>query len=168
MSTPAAGQAGLQSLRVTCAAVITTPLVILLALVFLLQDSSTGSPPAWALAVPVVQAAVVALVVSTVGYRTVAIAPGTREEEARRTSLSAFTATTLVRLVLPESVAIVAVALAFVVEEGGLLVYVVGMVLGMVLMIWFGWPGERSITRVQESLEREGARSHLREALGTT
>lgn len=167
MSSPAPGPVSpLVTLRITAAAITVSPLVLLVAMAFVLSDSADEAPPLWALGAVVAYAAVIAVAASSFGYRVRAIAPGTPPEEARGQARAAFSSSTTLRLALAESVTVVSVVLAFLISEGGLLVVVVGAVLGVVIMTALGWPGDRSIARVQEALESEGTPSSLREALG--
>lgn len=161
MSTNATGPGPIASLRLTATALVTAPLVILLAVSFVLPTDEGGLAPAWAWAVVALAAVGAFVMVSTVGYRTVAIAPGTREDEARQLSLGALTSTTILRCVLTEAVAIVGLAVAFVVPEGGLLLYVVAAVVSVVLSVLLSWPSDRVIERVRASLERAGGTSYL-------
>lgn len=154
----------LSSLRILAAALTAAPLVILVAVSFALTGGG-GTPPTWALGVVALVGVLGASLATLIGYRTPAIAPGTTGEDARRQALAAFSASTMLRLALCETAALAGVALAFVVQEGGLLVLVVGVIVAVFLMILLGWPGDRSITRVQESLDREGGRSQLVETL---
>lgn len=161
MSMNASGPSALASLRITSTALVTAPLVILLAVSFVLPSDEGGFAPAWAWAGLAVAAVAAGGIVSTVGFRTPAIAPGTTEEEARRASTAALTSTTILRCALTEAVAIVGLALAFVVPEGGLMLYVVAAVVSVVLSILLSWPSERIVDKVRASLEREGGTSYL-------
>lgn len=150
----------LAALRLTAMTLVTAPLVILLAMVFVLPHDD-GTAPLWAWGVVALDAVFVAGIVSTLGFRTAAIAPGTPEDEAQQVAWAALQGTTLVRCALTESVAIVALVLAFVVPEGGLLLYVVATVVSVVLSIVLSWPGDRVVDRIRESLERAGGLSYL-------
>ena len=161
MSMNVPGSGPIASLRITATALVTAPLVILLAVSFVLPTDDGGFAPVWAWAAVGFAAGAAATVVSTLGFRTVAIAPGTPEDEARQTSLAALTSTTMLRCVLTEGVAIVGLAIAFVVPEGGLLLYVVAAVTSVVLSVALSWPSDRIIARVRDSLEREGGTSYL-------
>jgi hypothetical protein len=157
----------LQTLKVLCAALMSSLVLVLIAVSFVLAEDGTGTAPVWAYAVVAVVAAVDATLTGIAGYRFRPLAPGTPEEDARRSATAQVQTLTILRFALSEAVALAAVALAFVVEEGGIPLVALGVLIAEVLMSWHVWPSERVITRSQEALEREGARSYLREALAS-
>lgn len=106
------------------------------------------------------------LLLSAVGYRTPAIELGTPPDQAATRSAAAFSSTTILRMVLSESIAIVSVAAAFIVTRGEYVAYLTGALLALVLLAFHAFPRERTISKVQASLEREGAASYLCEKLG--
>lgn len=158
----------LLTLRTVVLSVTSTLFFFALALYFVLGTSDTAFdlPPLWLLAAQVVAALAIHLLLSAVGYRTPALAPGTPPQQAATRSVAAFSSTTILRMVLAESVAIVSVAAAFVVTQGEYVAYLTGGVLALVLLAVHAFPTERTVARVQASLERDGATSHLREKLG--
>lgn len=129
------------------------------------EDAATA-PPMWLVVAQLVVGVVVFAMCETVGYRTPAIAPGASPEEARRTSQQALTSSTFVRAALCESIALVSLAVAFVIPHGGVLGYAVGAAVSIALLLVHAWPGQRVIERIATSLERDGGRSGLREAAG--
>ena len=78
----------------------------------------------------------------------------------------AFTSRTIARLALCESIALASVAAAFIVDSGGYVGYLMGGAVSLVLLVVHVWPGEGTIGKTMTSLERDGARSYLREQLG--
>jgi hypothetical protein len=164
-STPTA-TSPLTSLRITVTAIVGAPVFMLLAVYFVLGDTLEDPVPTTWLLVVVVVAAASAVLTALVGYRTRAIAPGTDAEEARKVSREAFSSGTFLRVALTEAVAIISLALAFVAPEGGIFVFMLGAVLAIGLIALHAWPSDRVIARVQQSLERDGGTSHLREAIG--
>ncbi len=124
------------------------------------------APPLWLLGAQVAAAVVVHLEVGAIGYRTAALHVETTETEARRLSARAFNSGTVLRLGLCESVALGSVLAGFLIESGGYVVILTGAAISLVLMAVHAWPGDRPINKTVTSLERDGARSHLREQLG--
>jgi hypothetical protein len=104
--------------------------------------------------------------VEAVGYRTQPIAPGTPEEEARSQSVARWQAQMVQRSAFCEVVAIVSVALTFVVSPGGYVLTLVGCATSLVLMAVHVFPWSRPVNRFTDSLEKDGARSGLPEAFG--
>ncbi len=154
-----------RSQQVLCASLMSSLVVILMAVAFTLGSAGTGSAPVCAYAVVAAVAVGQTALIGSFGYRIDAIAPGTPEEDARTASVAALQRTTILRFALAESVALVALALAFVVDEGGLFVLALGVLAAEALMVVHVWPSERVVRRTQEALERDGARSYFREAL---
>lgn len=163
--TPTGAPSFHRTLRVLVTALMAAPVLFLVVGATILQDGFTD-PPWWMLGVVTGEAAVVLVLLQVVGLRTVpAIAPGTAEADARRLSATAFQANVILRFALCESVALVALALSFVAETGGMVVLVLGVALCEALMALFVWPGDRLVAAVQGALEREGGVSHLQAAL---
>ncbi len=158
----------LATLRILVLALMWSLVLIAFAMYFVLASSDDGlaRPPLWLVAAQVGAGVLVHVVVETVGYRVRAIAPGTPEAEARTRSGGAFRSALILRIALAEAIAVASLAAAFVVESGGFLGYVTGAVVSLVLVGFHGWPWTRPIDKTTESLERDGARSYLREQLG--
>lgn len=124
------------------------------------------APPTW---VPVAQLAagvVLHLLIGAIGYRAPAISPGTPPETAGRTSAAALSSGTILRAAMAESVAIGSLALAFLLTEGSYVTYLGGAVVSLVLFALHAFPSERTISRTETSLERDGGTSYLRHQLG--
>ncbi len=124
------------------------------------------APPLWLVGAQLAAAGVVHLEVGAIGYRTTALHVETTETEARQLSARAFKAGTVLRLGLCESVALGSVLAGLFVESGGYVVILSGAALSLVLMAVHAWPSDGPIDRAVTSLERDGARSYLREQLG--
>lgn len=153
----------LQALRTTVGAVMGGLVVLTLVVGSVLGFG--GYPPVW---VPWALGALAVLAhvaCTTVGYRTTPVRPGTAASEAARTGRSAFQQSTFVRMALCEAVGIVAVAAAFVVDSRTGMTVVVGAVLSLALLALHAWPGERTIARVQRSLDRDGGQSFLSDTM---
>ena len=71
----------------------------------------------------------------------------------------------MLRFALSEAPALVGMALAFVVDQGGYLVFLVGAAVSLVLAVLHVWPSDAQVTRVQQRLESAGARAPLLETL---
>ena len=102
----------------------------------------------------------------TIGYRTQPIAPGTPEDEARSQSVARWQAQMVQRFAFSEAIAIVSVALCFVVSPGGYVLTLVGCATSLALMAVHVYPWTRPVTRFADALEKDGARSGLLEAFG--
>ena len=72
----------------------------------------------------------------------------------------------VLRGALSESVAIASLALAFIVTEGPFVTYLGGAVVSLLLFALHAYPSERTISRTEASLERDGGTSYLRHRLG--
>lgn len=154
-----------RTLRVLVSALMAAPVLFVVVGATILEDGFTD-PPWWMLGVVAGEAAVILVLLQLVGLRTVpAIVPGTPEEDARRFSATALQSNVILRFALCESIALVALALSFVAESGGLVVLVLGVALCEALMALFVWPGDKLVASVQGALEREGGVSHLQAAL---
>lgn len=130
------------------------------------QDDALAMPSPLLLAAPVVAGVVVHVVLDAIGYRTAAISPTASTEETQRIAASHFGSAMIRRFAFGEVIAVVCIALGFIVTTGGYLLVLVGCATSMVLMLVHVWPGQRPVTKTAASLEREGARSGLSEAFG--
>lgn len=101
------------------------------------------------------------------GYRAPALAAGTTREDAEIASRLAYQSGMIKRFAFAEAIAILSLAAAFA-ELGGanFLGYVSGALVSLALMAVHVWPSERAVGRTMAALERDGARSYLRETLG--
>jgi len=158
----------ISQLRTLASSMMGSLVMIAVALFFVLvtPTEELEAPPLWLLGAQVAAGVVVHLLVESVGYRARAIPPGTTETEARRLAGAAFTTGTVLRFALCESIAFASVAAAFLVESGGYAGYLTGAAVSLLLMAVHAWPGEGPVGKTQTSLERDGARSYLREQLG--
>ncbi|MCW2753852.1 MAG: hypothetical protein JWQ32_1263 [Marmoricola sp.] len=159
----------LQALKLLCAALTSSLVIVLMAVtaVLLSRDvHGTRTAPGWALVLLVAVTVADTFLINALGYRFQPIAPDTPADAARTSSIRQLQTTTLLRFALSELTALAAIALAFLVDRGGVYLAVVGIAFAAALLAWNVWPSERVITRVQEALEREGGRSYLREGLG--
>ena len=98
-----------------------------------------------------------------IGYRPAPLHVETTEAEARVASVRAFTSGTVLRLALCESIAMGSVVAAFLVESGGYAALLTGALISLVLLAVHAWPGSGPIDKTVLSLERDGARSYLRD-----
>jgi hypothetical protein len=151
-------------LRLVVGAVMGFLVVMTLVLWFVLDDDG-GLPDLVWLAVVAATAVAMTAAVTTLGYRTPALAPGTPGDQAARTARTAFQAGTMLRMSLAEAPAIVALALAFVVETGGFALYLFGAAVSLVLLAFHAMPSAGTVGRTEASLDREGGRSDLARVL---
>ncbi|MDP2772537.1 MAG: hypothetical protein Q8O61_03190 [Nocardioides sp.] len=158
----------LMSLRSLVTALMGSLFFIAFALYFVVStdEGAFEAPPAWVLLVQVGAGLVLHVLISAVGYRTAPITPGTPPEIAGRTSVAAMSTGTILRGALSESVAIASLALAFIVTEGPFVTYLGGAVVSLLLFALHAYPSERTISRTEASLERDGGTSYLRRRLG--
>lgn len=159
----------LRTLKGLVLAVMSALVVIGIALALVIEPSGSdelfASP--WApIAGVVVLGGVLFVVIDVIGYRAEPISPTASPEEAVTHATAALQNSTMLRLALADSVAIISVALAFLVTEDGLYVYLVGAVLSLALLGFHVFPWQRPLARVDAALEREGAASPLRAELG--
>ena len=146
-------------------------LVIIPVAVFFVVGSEEGAldAPATALLVGIPAAGVVVhVLLEAIGYRVQAIAPGTPEDDARGQAVGRWQASMIQRFALSEAIAIVSLALCFVVEEGGYVLLLLGCATSLALMAVHVLPWSRPVGKVADALERDGARSGLREVFGTS
>lgn len=160
------GAAALLTLRMLVASLLAVPIFLIVAMSFVLGTADDALALTGLLLAPLILGLAVHGVCEVVGYRMPATAPGTPRDSAEDQSREAFLAKTILRFALCESVMIVSMAAGFVVSEGGFAIFLVGAVVAEGLLWWHCWPDDRVLTRCQESLEREGGQSFLREAYG--
>jgi len=129
-------------------------------------DSDLRLPSAYVIGGQVAAGVVIALLCSTIGFRAAPITPGTPPEKATGEGLQKHQTSMFLRLVLSEIVALVSLALAFVLTDGQLMTYVIGGVISLALMAFFAYPSARNVRRVEASLDSAGAPSRLAEAFG--
>lgn len=146
-------------------ALLAAPVVVLVAMGFLLADSLTDPTP-WPFVLGVVVLAVVGeIVLRTVGYRTVVLPRGLSRADAMARSRLSYQAALFRRMTVAELPMLVSLALAFL-TYGGFYIVLFGAAATLNLLAFHVWPSQRSIDRTIDSLEAGGARSYLREALG--
>ena len=114
----------------------------------------------------VVAGVVIALVLSTIGFRVAPITPGTDPEKAKGEALQKHQMSLILRLVLSELVALVSLALAFILTEGQVVTYLIGAAISVLLMALFAYPSAGNVGRVEASLDSAGAQSRLADTLG--
>jgi hypothetical protein len=67
----------------------------------------------------------------------------------------------MLRMVLAESVAIIAIPLAFVTAGTSWLLFAVGAAVSLLLIALHAWPSRATVDRVSAALEKDGASSGL-------
>lgn len=154
------------TLRFLTAALLGSEIVLLVA-VSAATTASGGfkAPPVWAVVLVGALGIAAAVLVPLVGYRLPAITPGTPEDEARGIVVKAVQSSTILRFALSEAVAVVSVALSFVVGHGGAIVCLIGVAVAIALGVLHVWPSDRVLTRTREALEREDGQSYLDDVL---
>ncbi|GAA1926579.1 hypothetical protein GCM10009737_30550 [Nocardioides lentus] len=155
-----------QSYLPLAGALVGAPVVIAVALSFVLlpREGATWGP--WPLVVAALAVGGVVLA-ELLGYRTPPLTPGTDAGTARTVSAQRWQTAAMLRFVLTEAPLLLTIALAFVVETPEPFWLVAGAaavaVAGLLLHVW---PWSRPVNRFAEALERDGARTTLREDLG--
>ncbi len=165
------------SFRILAGALMVAPVIIAVALAFVVGHSSTdryGNPvqthaPGVGLYVAILVLGVVATaLVQLVGYRIAPLRATLGQAEARSTAVRVYQQSMILRFALSESVMIVAIALLFADRSDTIVPYLVGAVISELLMAYHVWPSESLISRVQQRLDRDGARSDLGSTLTGT
>ncbi|MDQ3156383.1 MAG: hypothetical protein M3Q98_06645 [Actinomycetota bacterium] len=154
-----------RALRILALALCAALGFIGVALYFAMGTTEDGmaNPPVWVPLAQVFGAFVILVLVETVGYRTAA-AEGGDTQIVGNSSAMAYQSAMILRFALCESLAIVSIALAFVVIPNTFLTYVYGGLLSLALMLFAVVPNKRSLSKTEASLERDGRPSYLREA----
>ena len=156
-----------RALRTLAIVLAAAPVLIGVVLYFALGTAEDGmaNPPAWVPLGQLAYALIVLVLAETIGYRTVPAETG-EAQVVGNVSAMAYQSATILRFVLCESLAIISIALAFVLVPSTFLTYALGGLLCAALILFEVFPSERSVARTQASLEREGRPSHLRDAFG--
>lgn len=162
-----AGNERYRSLRALALALTVAPVIIGIALYFVLGTVEDGmaNPPAWVLVAQLVYALIALALAETIGYRTVPAEAGDAQTVGNASAL-AYQSAMILRFALCESLAIISIALAFVLIPSTFLIYLYGGLLSLALMLFEVLPSKRSVARTEASLERRGRPSYLREAFG--
>ena len=163
-ATPLAAAQFAMSMRILSSALMGALFFIAIALYFVLPTDEV--PPLWVPAAQLLAGFSVHLLLDAVGYRTLPLDSSLSDNDAKAQSRLRFQAATTMRFAFSEAIAIASIVLAFVLVEGGFLVYAVGMVVALVLMIVHVWPWSRPVGRFADNLEAAGKPSGLREAFG--
>ncbi len=147
------------------AALLAAPVIVLVVMWFVLGDTLTDPTP-WPFVIGIVILSVIGeLVLRTVGYRTVVLPRGLTKADAMARSRLSYQTALFRRMTIAELPMIISLALAFL-TPGGYYLVLFGAALTLNLLVVHVWPSERSVDKTIASLELDGTRSHLREALG--
>jgi hypothetical protein len=158
----------LLQLRILAGALMGALLVIGVALYLVLSATSDVGelPPLWVVGAQIAAGGSMHYLLEATGYRTTAIPPGTPRQDAEPRALVAFQSALIRRFAFSEFIAMASVVVAFVIHQGQFLAYVSGAFVSLALMIVHVVPWARPIARTAASLDRDGGRSYLLEALG--
>lgn len=135
-----------------------------LACVFVLPVDE--APPLWVPIAQVVAGIGVHTVLEAIGYHMDPLDPSLTGDDAAAQARASWQSSMIVRFALSESIAILSLALAFVLPEGGFLIYAGGALVALVLMVVHVWPWARPVGKLADQLESAGQASGLREAFG--
>lgn len=143
-------------------------MVVVLGVVVYLSvpDADLTLPSTYVIGGQVVAGVVIGLILSTIGFRVAPITPGTDPEKAKGEALQKHQTSMTLRLALSELVALVSIALAFILTEGQVMAYVIGGAISLLLMALFAYPSAGNVRRVEASLDGAGAQSRLADTLG--
>ena len=150
------------SVRVLAGALMGAIVMIALAISFVLTDKGT-LPRLPLLLAPVVAGVVVHVLLESIGYRAEPLKPG---ETDPGISLQRFQTPMFLRFAVIEAIALACLAGAFVITEGGYILFLTGAVVALVLMAVHVWPGRRPVGKVADQLEAGGVASPLRGLFG--
>ena len=145
-------------------ALLVAPLIIVVAMWFVLGDTLTEPTP-WPLVIAVVATGLIGdVVLRTFGYRTVVLPRGLSPEETIAQSRLSYQAALFRLMSVAELPLLIALALSFA-TSGGFYLVLFGAAVTLNLLVVHVWPTQRSVDRTAASLELGGANSRLREAL---
>lgn len=125
-------------------------------------------PPWWVPLAQVVAGVALHAVIGAIGYQAAPLDRGLSDSQARATAQRIFTTGQTMRFAFSESIAIISIALAFVLPHGGFLIFVGGALVALALMAVHVWPGAGPVGRIADKLEADGRPSGLREEFGLT
>ena len=139
--------------------------LVAFALWFVFDDRADMPDLLW-LGIVLALGAAAAGLINRVGFHTPAVSPAATTDESAQQSRASFQAGTITRMAMAEMPAIAAIALAFVAQDGGYVLYLLGAVISLSLLAVYALPTDGTIARTQRSLEREGGSADLASALG--
>jgi len=164
MPSVATGSGQLRQLRIMVGAFLGAPVLVLVAMWFVLGDTLTDPTP-WPFVIGLVVLTVVGDgVLRLIGYRTVVLPRGLSKADAMARSRLSYQAALFRRMTIAELPMLLSLGFAFL-TPGGFYLVLFGCALTLNLLVVHVWPTQRSIDRTIDSLELDGASSHLREAL---
>ncbi|MEO7447289.1 MAG: hypothetical protein ABI336_03350, partial [Humibacillus sp.] len=139
---------------------------LMLSAVRIIVEPAAPLPSLLAIAVVLVTLVGSALLIRRVGYSVPALPQGLPQENAEAMSLRFFTSTTILRTALAEAPVLVAFAVSFAFTPHTWLTLLIALPGGLALFWLHAWPSPRTAAALEDSLEAEGAESHLGEVLG--
>lgn len=165
MPSIAPGDGHLRQLRIMVGALLAAPVLVLVAMWFVLGATLTDPTP-WPFVIGLVVLTVIGDgVLRVFGYRTVMLPRGLSKADAMARSRLSYQAALFRRMTIAELPMLLSLALAFL-TPGGFYLVLFGCALTLNLLVVHVWPTQRSVDRTIDSLELDGTQSHLREALG--
>ena len=165
-SSPApAAAARLRPLQLLTGTIGTGAVFVVLARVFI--DTAAPMPSLWQVGIVAVALLGSAVLLRQVGYAVPSLPHGLPEENAAETSVRYFSSTTVLRAAICEAPVFVGLFVSVLAPHTWLPLALA--LPGSVALFWVhAWPSPRTVAAVAAGLERDGARSHLGEALGIT
>lgn len=165
MTNPTASPDPHAVVRTLAVALSTAPVLVLVALLFVLPTTLDDAPPLPVAAGLVGLVALGVVAAETLGFRTRPLSPSEHADQsaARSTALARYQSLMMVRFALVEAAVIVGIALSFVLDHAAWPA-IVTIVLGTPAMVLEVWPSRRNVARVATRLEADGVRSGLTDA----
>ena len=139
---------------------------LMLSAVRIIVEPAAPLPSLLAIAVVLVTLVGSALLIRRIGYSVPALPQGLPRENAEAMALRFYTSTTILRTALAEAPVLVAFAVSFAFTPHTWLTLLIALPGGLALFWLHAWPSPRTAAALEDSLEAEGAESHLGEALG--
>jgi hypothetical protein len=162
-SSAAAVTARLRPLQLLTGTIGIGAVLVVLARVFI--DPAAPMPSLWQIGVVALALFGAAVLLRQVGYAVPSLPRGLPEENAAETSVRYFSSTTVLRAAICEAPVFVGLFVSVLTPHTWLPLALA--LPGSVALFWVhAWPSARTVAAVAEGLERDGARSHLAEALG--
>lgn len=159
-STPASRAA---TLRILIMALITAPLFILVAIVFVLGGFADATvPPLWMIVGLLLLVGGAFGIARAVESHLPPVPLGTDREQAMTQAFQAFQANLFLRLAILEAPLFIGIAVSFVVDHGPWPAVIAGIPTFIALAIAL-WPTPSAISRAEQRFDRAGGRSYFAE-----
>lgn len=147
------------SVRLIALAMAGTPVFLGIVLLMVFSpEERFAAPPTWVVLAQLVAAVAIFILCQTRFSQPPAIPRGTEGDAANTHALGAFQSMFFLRVAVCEALPMLSVAAAFAAVPTSWLSYATGGFLGLILIVLHVIPNERTMTRVKEALQADGAR----------